>query len=571
MAISTVLVDPVAQTFIIDDSLFSRGAYLSSVDLFFRTKPSVNIPITISISSTLNGYPTGRTLDYSIVTLFPSDVKVSDDPQYLDSTKYTRFRFPVPVYINASTLYALVIQSNTSGYQLWVAQQEDFPIASSVKSTPSSPTPTTLSKIGKSPYVGNYFESQNGITYTADLTKDLMFVINRCSFATSSTPSINFVVPYGLPTTKQIEANISAPVLANVYFDELNISTTHFIPTTTNIEYNYRTVKAADHIMDSPTPVNPGEFGTPLPENLLLNDNKGQRVLDANVNTSFYLTATLSTSDDKLSPIIADDGVRLYTIEYSINNMGISNSNIIIANTGTGYMSNATFTPGITTFTATLSSPLITVSPPDVPGGQQAYVSANLYNGNIVSVYVTTEGSGYTVTPTITITANNNADGAGTNVAANVIVTGETSSFGGNGLARYQTYPITLAEGNDSGDLRVYFTAYRPFSSDIHVYYKLLSREDTQRFGSGYWQKMTIVNNGQNYSSFYGELLEYEAAPGINGVANNFVSYVSSTNGAVYNDFYQFAIKVVMSTADSTRSPYLKDLRVIALPEGSGA
>lgn len=570
MAISTVLVDPVAQTFIIDDSLFTRGAFLSSIDLFFKTKPTVNIPITISISSTLNGYPTGRTLDYSIVTLFPSDLKTSDNPQYLDSTKYTRFTFPAPVYINAATLYALVIQTNVSGYQLWLAQQEDFPIASSVKATPSSATPTILSKIGKSPYVGNFFESQNGITYTADLTKDLMFVINRCSFVTTSSPSINFVVPYGLPNTKQIEANISSPVLANVNYDELNISTTHFIPTTTNIEYTYRTLRSSDHTMDSTISVNPGEFGTPLPENLLLNDNNGQRVLNANINTSFFLTATLSSSDNKLSPIISDDGVRLYTVKYSINNMGLSNSNITIANTGTGYVDTANGFPGSTN-TTTLSSPLITVSAPDMPGGQQAFVSANLYNGNIVSVYVTTEGSGYTLTPTITLTANNNASGGGTNVAANIIVLGETSSSGGNGLTRYQTYPITLAEGNDSGDLRVYFTAYRPFSSDIHVYYKLLSREDSQRFTDGVWQKMTVVTGSQNYSSFYGELLEFEAAPGINGLANNFVSYVSTTNGAIYNDFYQFAIKVVMSTSDSTKSPYLKDLRVIALPEGSGA
>lgn len=570
MAISTVLVDPVAQTFIIDDSLFTRGAFLSSVDLFFKTKPAVNIPITISISSTLNGYPTGRTLDYSIVTLFPSDVKVSDNPQYLDSTKYTRFKFPVPVYINASTLYALVIQTNVSGYQLWLAQQEDVPIASSVKATPTSATPTSLSKIGKSPYVGNFFESQNGITYTADLTKDLMFVINRCSFVTTSAPSINFVVPFGLPKTKEIESNISAPVLANVNFDELNISTTHFIPTTTNIEYTYRTLRSSDHIMDEPISVNPGEFGTPLPENLLLNDNKGQRVLNANINTSFYLTATLSTTDNKLSPIISDDGVRLYTIEHSINNMSLSNSNISIANSGTGYINTLTLTAGSSN-TATISSPIITVSAPDMPGGQQAFVSANLYNGNIVSVYVTTEGSGYSLTPTITLNANNNADGTGTNVTANIIIAGETSISGGNGLARYQTYPVTLAEGNDSGDLRVYFTAYRPYSSDIHVYYKILSREDTQSLSNGYWQKMTIIGNSQNYSSFYGELLEYEAAPGINGLANNFISYVSTTNGAVYNDFYQFVIKVVMSTADSTKTPYLKDLRVIALPEGSGA
>lgn len=570
MATSTVLVDPVAQTFIIDESLYARGAFLSSVDLFFKTKPTINVPITLSISSTLNGYPTGRTLDYSIVTLFPSDINVSDNPQYLDSSKYTRFKFPVPVYINPGILYSIILQSNVSGYQVWLAQQEDIPIASSVKATPSSPTPTSLSKISKSPYVGTFFESQNGITYTADLTKDLMFVINRCSFTTTSNPSINFVVPYGLPNTKNIEANISSPTLANVYFDELNLSTTHFVPTSTNIQYTYRTLKSSDHTLDEGVIVNPGEYGTPLPQNILLDDNKGQRVLNANINTSFYLTTTLSTSDEKLSPIISDDGVRLYTVKYAINNMGISNSDIIVANSGTGYINTSTLTAS-SVGTATISSPIITVSSPDVAGGEQAYVSANLYNGNIVSVYVTTSGSGYTLTPTITINANNNADATNSNVAANVIVAGETSITGGNGKARYQTYPVTLAEGNDSGDLRVFFTAYRPVQSDIHVYYKLLSREDTQRFSDGYWQKMTIINGDTNFSSVYGEMYEYEAAPGVNGVANNFVSYISSVNGAVYNDFYQFAIKLVMSTSDSTHSPYIKDLRVIALPDGTGA
>jgi hypothetical protein len=109
-----------------------------------------------------------------------------------------------------------------------------------------------------------------------------------------------------------------------------------------------------------------------------------------------------------------------------------------------------------------LSSPSITVSAPDLVGGVQAFVSANVQTGNIVSVYVTTAGSGYTTTPTITVSAT-------ANTAANIDVFGETSSRGGNGLARYQTYPVTLAQGNDSGDLRVFFTAYRPVNTDIHI------------------------------------------------------------------------------------------------------
>lgn len=551
---STVLLDPIAQTFIIDDSTFSRGAFLSSVDLFFKTKPSVNIPVTVSIVTTLNGYPTNRVLDYSLVSLLPSAINVSSNPQYLDNTAYTRFTFSAPVFINSAVLYALVIQSNASGYELWVAQQNDFPIASSVKLLPTDATPSNLSKIQKSPYLGAFFQSQNGITYTPDDTKDLMFTINRCVFNTTANPSVNFFVPSGLYYSKQIESNtqvLTNTFTANIEFDEINTSTTQYVPNSTSISYTYRTTLKSDGSLTAAQNINPGEFGTPTDKSIKLNDFRGRRVLVPTENSSFYLTATMQSSDNKLTPILSDDGLKLYTVRNSINNLGLSNGVITVANTGSGYLSGGS---GIMTGN-------VTVSAPDLPGGQQALVAANVVSGNIISVFVTTEGSGYSVTPTISISAANTTP-------ANVVVTGETSVTGGNALCRYQTYPVTLAQDNDSGDLRVYFTAYRPVNTDIHIYYKLLSRNDTQVFENGYWQKMTIVNGSNRFSTFDDQLYEFEAAPGINNIANNFVRYTSSASGVTYNDFYKYAIKVVMTSSDPTFAPYLKDLRVIALPEG---
>jgi hypothetical protein len=458
-------------------------------------------------------------------------------------------------------LYAIVIQSNISGYKLWVAQQNDTPIGSSAKLTPTSTTPTNLSKIAKSPYVGSFFESQNGITYTADQSKDLMFVINRCKFNTASTPTLQFVVPEGLANTKAVESTSNTgyytPKYYNIPFDELNLSTTHYIPNGTAINYSYQTTKVSDTAtLEAAKTVFPGEFGTPLPENILLNDNNGQRTLVANSNTSFILNASLLTNDDKLTPIIADDAVRLYTVRYNINNMGLTNSSITVANTGIGYLANAS---------GTLSSPNITVSAPDLADGVQALVSANVQTGNIISVFVTTAGSGYTVTPTITVSGT-------ANITANIIVFGETSSRGGNGLARYQTYPVTLAQGNDSGDLRVFFTAYRPVNTDIHIYYKVLAREDSQIFEDGDWQKMTLIGGIVNkYSTIRSQVYEYEAAPGTNSIPDNIITYTSKTTFQNYSTFYKYAIKVVMASADSTFTPYLNDLRVIALPEGTGA
>jgi hypothetical protein len=545
------LLDPVAQTFIIDNESFSQGAFLSSIRLFFRSKPSNNVPIKVSIVGTLNGFPTGNPLDYSQVTLYPDSVNVSESPQYLDSATYTDFKFSVPVYIRPDTLYAFIVQSNTSGYKLWSASQNDLPVSSSVKTLPTDPTPTALSKITKSPYVGSFFESQNGITYTPDQTKDLMFVINRCRFTTTNSPSLNFVVPAGLQKTKQIEQTFTKST-ANVVYDEMNLSTTHFIPSGTSVIYTHNTTLNSDGSSVGPLNVSPGEIGTPLSENILLNDNNGSRVLVANSNTSFILNAVMQSTDNRVSPMIADDGLNLYTVKYNINNLGLANSDLSIVNGGTGYLSGA-------------SGELVgnvTVSAPDQIGGEQAYVTAIVTSGNITSLFVTTEGSGYSKTPTITISAANTT-------GADLTVTGETSPSGGNAKARYLTYPVTLAQGNDSGDLRVFFTAYRPVNTSILVYYKILSREDTQVFESGNWHLMTTIGGDNKFSQNINQTFEYEAAPGLNGVANNFVEYTSNTSGFVYNYFYKYAIKIVMTTTDSTFTPYLTDIRVIALPPGS--
>lgn len=204
----------------------------------------------------------------------------------------------------------------------------------------------------------------------------------------------------------------------------------------------------------------------------------------------------------------------------------------------------------------------VTVSAPTGKNGQQAYAAANISGGVIQSVYFTSNGSGYIETPTLTITDANTAPGSG----ANATVAGETSVKGGPAATRYVTKKVVLDAGFDSGDLVVYLTGYRPVNTDILVYYKLLNRNDTQNFDSGYWQLMTKTNDCDTlYSQSRTDLYEYTFAPGTNGKAQGYVSY-SSTNGQIYNSFSQFAIKIVMVTTDKTMVPFLTDMRSIALP-----
>ena len=178
-------------------------------------------------------------------------------------------------------------------------------------------------------------------------------------------------------------------------------------------------------------------------------------------------------------------------------------------------------------------------------------------------VYVTTPGAGYIETPTITIVDANNTPGTG----ATAVVAGETSTKGGPAAARYLTKKVVLESGFDSGDLNVYLSAYRPVGTDINVYYKILNRYDTQTFDDGVWQLMTKTNSSDSsYSQTRNDIREYTYAPGTNGKEQGYVTYTGN-NGQEYDNFSQFAIKIVMTTTDKTLVPFLADMRCIALPQ----
>ena len=126
---------------------------------------------------------------------------------------------------------------------------------------------------------------------------------------------------------------------------------------------------------------------------------------------------------------------------------------------------------------------------------------------------------------------------------------------------------VTLADGFDSGDLRVYLTAYKPAGSDIYVYVKPLSISDPTKFVDREWQLLTQITSTNFVSAGKDDFRELTYAPGVNNVANNTILYTSS--GSAFTNFKTFAIKIVLAGSDTVNVPQIRDLRVIALPEGS--
>jgi len=180
---ATVYLDPIAQSFLVETEQNAGGVFVSSIDLYFLSKAS-DLPVSISLVTTIAGMPTQETIPLSEVSMMPSDVNISDN----GFTK-TTFKFEAPVFLTAGTEYAIVMVSNSNKYGVWTARQGD-PILL------DQPGQTLTNRGGlatsKQPYLGSFFKSQNSATWTPIQEVDMKFVINRCEFDVSTAGTYYF-------------------------------------------------------------------------------------------------------------------------------------------------------------------------------------------------------------------------------------------------------------------------------------------------------------------------------------------------------------------------------------------
>jgi hypothetical protein len=89
-----------------------------------------------------------------------------------------------------------------------------------------------------------------------------------------------------------------------------------------------------------------------------------------------------------------------------------------------------------------------------------------------------------------------------------------------------------------------------------------LSVSDTTDFKDREYQKMECFNPTTTPSTTEFDFREYEYRPSL---TTNSVTYTTE-DGATYDTFKTFAIKIVMTSDDTSIVPKVKDLRIIALP-----
>jgi len=201
--------------------------------------------------------------------------------------------------------------------------------------------------IFEQPFIGTLFKSENNITWSAYQTEDIKFRIWRAEFNTNVSSSLNFI-------------GESRPVL--VPGDHFGV--TSGSPTVT-VRFDHLHGLTQDSRITLRSIPNTTMRG--IPASALTGDFPVNSIIDENTIT--FNISVVPTSTGTL-----ESAERVLRIDVDAG--------------GSGYN----------------LPPIVTISPPSAPGGVQATAVAEVANGSIFDIRVTNAGSGYTTTPTITLT-----------------------------------------------------------------------------------------------------------------------------------------------------------------------
>ena len=224
--------DPLAQTFQVNEN---NGVFITKCEIFFRTKDTAEIPITLQIRTSELGVPTQEILPFGEAVLTPDKIETSED-----ASAPTVFTFPAPVFLEGgSNEYALVLISNSNEYNVWISRMTEVDV-----STSNKPEAEKII-VSQQPTLGSLFKSQNGATWEPSQLEDLKFIMYRAEFS-SETGSFRFYNPtlgVGNRQIASLRANpivsYSKKILVGLAGTLSSTDITNLVPGTTVYQTNY--------------------------------------------------------------------------------------------------------------------------------------------------------------------------------------------------------------------------------------------------------------------------------------------------------------------------------------------
>ena len=195
--------DPLAQSFLVEDN---TGCFLTSCDVFFRTKDDMDIPVVFQLRTMVNGSPSPKVLPFSEIVLDPDDIQTS-----ADGSIATNVQFKSPVYCEGGTEYAICLASNSTKYSVYISRIGEVDLL-------------TDTFISNQPYLGSLFKSQNASTWEPSQWEDLKFTLYRADFLENG--SVEFYSPELTRGNNQIAKLLPDSIIMNSRQIRVGLGTT---------------------------------------------------------------------------------------------------------------------------------------------------------------------------------------------------------------------------------------------------------------------------------------------------------------------------------------------------------
>jgi hypothetical protein len=623
--------DPVAQTLFISSLLTSKtkssGMYLTKVDLFFATKDSTR-PVTVEIHEVepLTGAITPKVVPFSRVTVASADVNTSSN-----GSNPTPFYFEAPVYLSNEYEYAIVVipSAGNPNYSVFTAVlgEKDL-IGGSV--------------VSEQPAAGVLFTSANQRVYSPIEKEDMKFTAYYAEFNKTSVGNLilknpnrdhltitsatggrlqqvgevvhgqtrlvgTFAPGNGLKGNVATSNSFVQGMTSGATGTIVSISANHVVVREVSTTAKFRGGEAVRFRLGGSATTSPlagnstgGITSATYPTGRVAyyddTNYTGTRLILANTS---YVNSGAAFANNRY--FFAGTYIKGQTNGYgatisTVNNLTIDNINLItnmivpsnnqvrayakIA-TSTSTRDTSFFRVNINGDTE-LSAPRYVLSR-SIESNTSAS-SATMATNRSLEIKYELDGQNIVGSPAIdldrislyhthNLISTNSAIGSSEDYVKN----------GGNAETRYITRTVTLADGQDAEDLRVYLTAYKPSGSNIHVYYKILAAEDNDRMSDVRWIPMALnedqgftpatkYSSSENKDDFIELVYDppvYSATTGspYNFGANTSTGILEYRNSAKarYTGYKYFSIKIVLTNSSSTNPPRVKDLRAIAL------
>jgi len=607
--------DPLSQTFSVSGFRAGRvegsGIYVTKVDLYFAAKDST-YPAYVELREVdpQTGLPSWKVVPFSTVTLQPADIRTSTT-----SKIPTPATFEAPVFLLNDHSYAIVVRAggNNPNLKVFTSRLGDNDLV-------------TGNKITAAPAAGLLYVPGNAETATAVENEDLKFTLYYANFNTAVSGT---AVLKNEPKDTWAIANVSTAFTkaGEVIHGEtvLTLTTTLTMNASiiaigqTSVANGVLAVAASSTALQLKDLTLTPKFTNG--ETIRFIHANGTPIKSSGVNVTRIIKAITTPT----AKVVAYDTT-------TTANTWLIVANVSYSNTGTA-ASQTTFVPEmyikgqtdggtarILAFPTAQADVAHIISDYILPSNTTMVTTAKFATStsardssfNKVSLNTPIEFTAPRYIHARSIESNTSASSAAlaTNKSAEISLAFSTTSShatpavdlqrvgiiaietlansnaaigtsednvksGGNAKARYISRKVALSDGQDAEDILVYLTAYKPATAAISVYYKILHREDSDRFADAKWIPMTqstatsVVSDGTNKNDTH----EYKFTvpnysntykSGANTTNSNILEYRNSSS-ARYVGYKYFAVKVVLTTTDTTNPPRVQDLRVLAM------